>query len=117
MPDPYNPKPPRQYAETVLGKAASSEQLDELFELHAAAHPLVEHSEIPNKLAREVADQPETVRCDTVVFLSRADGGDVIASGQAICNPGDQWSRRLGVTIAFGRALKTLRERVGRGAA
>lgn len=112
MQDPYNPKPPLQYAETVLGRAASSEQLDELFELYASAHPLVEHSKIDNKFARERPNEPERVLCTTVILVSRVDRGDVIASGQAICNPGDQWNRRLGVTIAFGRALKTLRGRV-----
>ncbi|HEX7246437.1 MAG TPA: hypothetical protein VF245_12830 [Solirubrobacterales bacterium] len=104
---------PRKYAEQVLGKGASAEQLDELFRLHAAAHPVVEHSTVYTR-------DPEDGRlpCCTVVILShRPDqiGGPtarVIASGQAVCNPLDQWSRKLGVTIAFGRALTRLRMEV-----
>lgn len=116
--------PPRQYAEQVLGRAASREQLDELFELHAAAHPVVEHSWIPNEAAKPYdvtqlkPDEPELVRCTTVVIYdhnpSTFEGppAATIASGQAVCNPLDQWNRRLGTTIAFGRALKELHRRV-----
>lgn len=117
--------PPRKYAEQVLGKAVSSEQLDELFSMHAAAHPVVEHGTIPNPKARPYdvtmlkPEEPELVRCTTVALLSNNPsfpGGrsDVIASGQAVCNPEDQWNRRLGVTIAFGRALVRLRHNVRR---
>lgn len=104
--------PPRKYAEQVLGKAASSDQLDELFRLHAAAHPIVTHD-----VATEVEIRGEwwhsVKRTRVEIYpwdprLSRV-RPMAIASGQTLCSPGDQWSRRRGVTIAFGRALTSLR--------
>lgn len=113
MADPYNPLPPRKYAEQVLGKAVTSEQLDKLFELHAAAHPVVEHTKIRQRRNHNIPTP-----CCNVAILDldpgRGPAGrptEVLATGQSICNPRDQWNRRLAVTIAFGRALKQLRER------
>lgn len=118
-----DPLPPRQYAAQVLGKAATQEQLDELFSLHAAAHPVVEHGHILNPKAEPYdvtklkPEQPELVRCCTVAILSSNPAAPTsrartLVTAQAVCNPGDQWNRRLGVTIAFGRALKKLRAEV-----
>lgn len=117
MGDPFNPLPPRQYAEQVLGKAATREQLDELFALHAAAHPVVEHSEIADPKLEPFEGPEGMVRCCTVGILSSNPAAPTsrartMATAQSICNPEDQWNRRLGVTIAFGRALKKLREEV-----
>lgn len=106
--------PPRQYAEQVLGKGASSEQLDELFfRLHAAAHPVVKHDVVAEVEIRGVWWH-NLKRCTVEIYdhnPSTFDGppAATIASGQALCSPGDQWSRSRGVTIAFGRALTKLR--------
>lgn len=34
---------------------------------------------------------------------------EAIAIGEAVCHPRDNYNRKLGVTIALGRALKNLR--------
>lgn len=53
----------------------------------------------------------------TVVQITRTHGpqesafrpqGDVIARGEARCHPGDNYHKRLGLTIALGRACKAL---------
>ena len=118
------PLPPRQHAEQALGKAVTSEQLDELFTLHAAAHPVVTRNPITEKVPVDVGRgffQTEIIKTDrfkTTVEIfssdpcrSAASGRRVVldALGKAHQNVGDQFNRRLGVTIAFGRALKELR--------
>lgn len=104
--------PPRQYAEQVLGRAVSAEQLERLFDLHAAAHPVVTHDVVAEvELGGEWWHNIK--RC-TVEILdhnpSTFEGppAATIARGRALCSPEDQWNRRRGVTIAFGRALKEL---------
>lgn len=115
--DPTVLLPPRRYAEQVLGRAATQEQLDELFALHAAAHPVVEHSEIPDPKLYPFEGPEGMVKCTTVGILSSNPAAPTsrartIVTAQAVCSPEDQWSRRLGTTIAFGRALKKLRAEV-----
>lgn len=105
----------RDYAEKVLGKAASKEQLDELFELEALAHPVVTHD-----IYREMKVRGEiwhNLKETSVEIFDRRPGtGDepavLLVTGLTWCSPDDQWNRRRGVTIAFGRALKELRRRV-----
>lgn len=107
---------PREYAERALGKAASSEQLDELFRLHPTAHPIVVHERVWIETAKGNVRRPST----TVAIIPDRPGwpdlprGDILAQGQAICNvdSGDQFSKRRGVEIAFGRALTQLRKEV-----
>lgn len=111
-----DPLPPRKYAEQVLGSAATSEQLDELFRLHAAAHPVVTHTVIDEKMIR--GELWHNIKLTIVEFWSHnpnsiPDGPtSTIAKGQAFCSPDDQWNRRRGVEVAFGRALRSLREQV-----
>lgn len=108
--------PPRMYAEQVLGKAATSEQLDELFRLHAAAHPVVTHDVVDhafvrgawwNNLKRTVvtiySHNPATFEGPPSV---------TIAEGATLKSPDDQWNKRRGVEVAFGRALRVLRIKV-----
>lgn len=105
--------PPRTYAEQVLGKAASSEQLDELFRLHAAAHPVVTHDVLAEAEIR--GEWRHNIKRTRVEIFdhnpSTFDGppAATIAQGSTLLSPGDQWNRRRGVTIAFGRALTNLR--------
>jgi hypothetical protein len=107
------------YAEQVLGRAASPEQLDELFQLHAAAHPIVKHGqieEVPDEAQSHLLGQP---KCQIEIlshhpsFSFSGPPPQLLASGRAICSLEDQWCRRLGVTIAFGRALKQMRVEAG----
>jgi len=112
--------PPRRYAEQVLGKAVTPEQLDELFELHAAAHPVVRRQEVWSKhlVPNEPGGEQVTVIRTTVEIQSRNPIGaqapvSVMGNGVAYQNPEDEFNKRLGVTIAFGRALKDLRREVG----
>lgn len=44
----------------------------------------------------------------TVKLLNEA--GDVLAEAEAVCSPLDNYNRKLGVTIALGRAQKKLRQ-------
>lgn len=105
---------PREYAERALGKAASAEQLDKLFQLHPDAYPIVEHGRIRKRRNHNVP-----VPCCTVCILSwkpnpgraKEKAPSVVASATAVCNPRDQWNRRIGLSIAFGRAFKTLSQR------
>lgn len=106
--------PPRKYAEQVLGKAATEEQLDELFRLHAAAHPVVTHDVVAQVEIR--GNWWHNLKRTTVEIYSSnpatAFSGPTpktIARGTTICSPDDQWSRRRGVEVAFGRALHRLR--------
>lgn len=105
------PLPPRQYAEQVLGKAVTEDQLDELFELHAAAHPIVTHGKEHvvtfggSPLRRRTKVEILTINPKVAPSAVR-----IVAVGKAFCNEDeDQWNRRLGVTIAFARALERLR--------
>lgn len=108
--------PPRMYAQQVLGNAATLDQLDELFALHAAIHPVVEHvvvSEVPirgvwwHNLKRTIVTlydhNPATFEGPPAATM---------AKGMALCSPHDQWSRKRGVEVAFGRALAELRIKV-----
>lgn len=106
--------PPRQYAEQVLGKGASSEQLDELHQLHSSAHPVVTHG----RGVVTISEGRQRLRSWTNVSILSANPSTptgptpkVIAVGVAICNTdsGDQYSKSRGVAIAFGRALVKLR--------
>lgn len=46
----------------------------------------------------------------TTAFVQK-DDGDVVAEGVAWCGIHDQFNRRLGRTIALGRALKKMEEK------
>lgn len=109
-----SPLPPKQYSKAVLGNAATEAQLEELHELHAAAHPIVTHT---RSEFRPIGESTVVRRRQTRVEILSGNPKAVptsvhrIAEGHAICNEDlDQWNKRLGVTIAFGRALKKLRQ-------
>lgn len=108
--------PPRQYAEQVLGKAATSEQLDELFQLHAAAHPMVTHDVVAEVEIR--GEWWHNIKRTTVTLYShnpsdfQGPPASTIAEGVTLKSPEDQWNRSRGVEIAFGRALRKLREEI-----
>lgn len=108
--------PPQKYAEQVLGNAATIDQLGKLFELHAAAHPVVTHD-----VVAEVEIRGEwwhnIKRCKVEILSHNPKGflgnpAEILASGQALCSPDDQWQKRRGVEIAFGRALEALRSSI-----
>lgn len=107
--------PPRMYAEQVLGKAATSEQLDELFALHAAAHPVVTHDVVTEIQIR--GEWWHNLKRTTVEIYGLNPAAAqypvvTVAKGVAILSPNDQWNKRRGVEVAFGRALRALREQV-----
>lgn len=115
---------PREYAEAVLGKAASSEQLDELFELAPDAHPIVTHGIAPEtKITRGGIEEIwHNLNETTVEIFDHRPGSDdqpaaCLVTGYATCSPDDQWERRRGTTIAFGRGLAALRVKVTGGEA
>jgi hypothetical protein len=108
--------PPRKYAEQVLGKAATVEQLDELFRLHAAAHPVVTHDVVDEIEIR--GEWWHNLKRTTVEIYSSnpatftGPAASTIAKGVTIKSPDDQWNKRRGVEVAFGRALRNLREEI-----
>lgn len=55
----------------------------------------------------------EPPQAATIVTISRPPGdeggtGYIVAQGKSFCSRNDQWNRRLGLTIALGRALKRM---------
>lgn len=108
--------PPRKYAEQVLGKAATPEQLDELFRLHAAAHPVVVRDVV--ELVKIRGEWWHNIKRTAVEIYDhnpaafQGPPASLIAVGQALKSPDDQWSKRRGNEVAFGRALRNLRIKV-----
>lgn len=108
--------PPRQYAEQVLGKAATPEQLDELFQLHAAAHPVVTH-DVVDEIQIRGAWWHNLKRTTVEIYdhhpaAFQGPPAMLMVKTVAIKSPDDQWNKRRGVEVAFGRALRSLREQV-----
>jgi len=88
----------RELAERVLGKAVHPQAIDRLFELEPDAEVEVEHA-------------PAGMRPRfTVVRIGRKEGRLQLAAAEATCSPSDQFDRRRGIRLAFGRALRQLSE-------
>jgi hypothetical protein len=103
----------REYAERVLGKAISGEQLDQLFELLPTARPVVirKRGTETRPVHGAVVDHVYPAGIVTRVELREGHHptAPIAAWAEARQNPADQFNRRVGVAIAFGRALKNLR--------
>jgi hypothetical protein len=104
----------RPLAERVLGHAATPAQLDELFGLCPIARVTVSHDKAAATRRPFNGDPFPFTRATYVVISAQVDPPPaeprVLAGGEALLNPADTYSRQLGTTIAFGRALKKLRE-------
>lgn len=86
----------RELAERVLGKAVHPRALDRLFELEPEAEVQINHS--PAKM------EPRF----TVVRITKHDGTCKMAVADATCSPADQFDRRRGIRLAFGRCLREM---------
>jgi hypothetical protein len=104
----------RADARLIVGKAVHDDALDRLFELWPSALVRVQHNSehIPDLTRMDGCTRDERRhRQITVVSIDDPDSGYTVF-GRAECAPGDQWDRKLGIAMAFRRALVKVRKRV-----
>jgi hypothetical protein len=98
----------------IVGRAVHNDALDRLFELWPGALVRVTHKteHIPDLTRMDgcTRDARWHRQITTVSIDDPVSGYTVF--GRAECAPGDQWDRKVGIAMAFRRALTKVRERV-----
>ena len=89
--------PLRQLAARVLGEAVHPFAVNRLFDL--LANPIVEVHHAPPKMLP---------RWTIVKIKAEGTGDKVYGLGEATCAEGDQFNRKVGIRIAFDRALRAV---------
>lgn len=93
--------PPRQLAARVLGAAVHPFAVNRLYELWPQAHVMVHHyPEAGQTVVRIYDRRPADTLGENV--------GIQDVAREAACSDEDQFSRKMGIRLAFGRALKAV---------